>query len=224
MSEDEMLIATQMYMETTGSGEKRSSVPHAGAGPVHSIFMAVLFGLIALAVNVACAPMALASEMEKDYLIGPEDILEVAVWKDEALTKVVVVRPDGKISFPLVGEIKVGGQTVEWLQQQITSRLEGFMSEIEVSVSVNQINSIKIYLIGKVLKAGEYKIGRRINVIQALALAGGLAPFADEDDILILRSTADGQLKIGFNYKAVKQGRALEQNIALQAGDVVVVP
>lgn len=170
-------------------------------------------------------PLGWAGEADADYRIGPEDVLDISVWKDEALTKLVVVRPDGKISFPLVGELAVGGQTVEWLRKQITERLSRFMSEVEVSVSVNQVNSLRVYLIGKVLRPGEYKIGRAINVMQALALAGGLAPFADEDDILILRTESnENQLQIPFNYKAVKRGEELGQNIPLQTGDVVVVP
>jgi polysaccharide export outer membrane protein len=219
-----MLIARQISGKTTVFGGTRFRISHTWAEPVQSFFVAALVCLTALVVNLAYAPMALAEAGEQGYIIGPEDILEISVWKDDALTKVVVVRPDGKISFPLVGEIAAGGQTVTWLRQQISSGLEGFMSEIEVSVSVNQINSIKIYLIGKVLRPGEYTIGRQINVIQALALGGGLAPFADEDDILILRSTVNGPQKIRFNYKAVKQGRELEQNIPLKAGDVVVIP
>lgn len=160
-----------------------------------------------------------------EYTIGPEDVLEISVWKDEALTRVVVVRPDGKISFPLVGELSVGGKTVDWVKQQISNCLSGYMSEVEVTVSVNQVNSIRVYLLGKVAHPGEYRIGRGINVIQALALAGGLAPFADEDDVLILRTKSDGsQQKIPFDYKAVKRGEDLEQNIALLTGDVVVVP
>ena len=161
----------------------------------------------------------------EEYIIGPEDVLEISVWKDEALTRVVVVRPDGKISFPLVGELSVGGKTVDWVKQQISDYLSGYMSEVEVTVSVNQVNSIRVYLLGKVARPGEYRIGRGINVIQALALAGGLAPFADEDDILILRTKNDGsQQKIPFNYKAVKRGEDLAQNIFLLTGDVVIVP
>ena len=186
------------------------------------------FLIVSLAITLFCtfvASKGQAAELDADYLVGPEDVLEISVWKDEALTKVVVVRPDGKISFPLVGELKAGGQTVEWLREQIANRLRGFMSEVEVSVSVNQVNSIRVYMIGKVARPGEYKLGRAINVIQALSLAGGLAPFADEDDILILRIQNDGnQLQIPFDYKKVKRGEALGQNVVLQTGDVVVVP
>ena len=191
----------------------------------HLNFSSLLICIVSTILSAYYVPASWALEADAGYLIGPEDVLEISVWKDEALTKIAVVRPDGKISFPLVGELTVGGQTVEWVREQITKKLSGFMSEIEVSVSVNQVNSIRVYLIGKVLRPGEYKIGRAINVMQSLALAGGLAPFADEDDILILRTENNGnQLQIPFDYKTVKRGEALEQNIALQTGDVVVVP
>ncbi len=168
--------------------------------------------------------MAGAEERGQGYVIGPEDVLEIAVWKDSELTKMVVVRPDGRISFPLIGEIQAGGQTVERLQNEIKSRLEGYMSESVVSVSVNQINSMRIYVIGTVLRPGEFRIGRNINVLQALSLAGGLAPFADADSIAILRTENNAQTKIGFKYEEVARGKNLEQNIFLKTGDVVVVP
>ena len=188
-------------------------------------FWSGLLVIIVLSIVTVSALAAGAETADGAYRIGPEDVLEISVWKDEALTKLVVVRPDGKITFPLAGELKAGGQTVQWLKEQITKRLSRFMSEVEVSVSINQVNSIRVYLIGKVARPGEYKIGRSINVIQALSLAGGLAPFADEDDILILRTNSDGShLQIPFDYKMVKRGKELEQNVGLQTGDVVVVP
>lgn len=187
--------------------------------------MRILCIVLLLSVDVASAGLAGNNDADADYCIGPEDILDISVWKDEALTRVTVVRPDGKITFPLAGELAVGGKTVGWLTEEIEKRLSGFMSDVEVTVSVNQVNSIRVYLIGKVGRPGEYKIGRSINVMQALALAGGLAPFADQDDIFILRTERDGrQLQIPFNYKAIERGQLLDQNIRLQPGDVVVVP
>ena len=188
-------------------------------------FSGIRILFIVLFLPVAVAATSWAGDADADYRIGPEDILEISVWKDEALTRMVVVRPDGKITFPLAGELAVGGRTVAWLTEEIDKRLSGFMSDVEVTVSVNQVNSLRVYLIGKVGRPGEYKIGRSINVMQALALAGGLAPFADEDDIFVLRTETDGhQLQIPFDYKAIERGTALEQNIPLQPGDVVVVP
>ncbi len=158
------------------------------------------------------------------YVIGPEDVLEIALWKDPELTKIIVVRPDGRISFPLIGEVMAGGVTVEWLQAEIEKRILEYVPEPVVSVNVVEVNSKWIYVIGNVMRPGAFKSGRNINVLQALSIAGGLAKFADEDSILILRTGEKGQIKIPFNYKAIKKGKDLEQNIFLETGDVVVVP
>ena len=166
----------------------------------------------------------IASNQDNDYLIGPEDILEISVWKDPDLTKQVVVRPDGRISFPLVGEVQVGGHSVEWLQKNISKRIHEYVPDAVVTVMVIQVNTFKIYVVGKVARPGEYRIGKKINIMQALALAGGLAPFADDDDILILRYLDGKQMKIPFDYSLVKKGKAIDQNIWLNNGDVVVVP
>ncbi len=164
-----------------------------------------------------------AAAKDGQYLIGPEDILEISVWKDMDLTKQVVVRPDGKVSFPLIGEVEAGGHSIAWLQDQITLRIHDYVPDAVVTVMVIQINSMKIYVVGKIARPGEYKIGRRINVMQALALSGGLNPFANEDGILILRGSNKDQAKISFNYSQVKKGKAIEQNIWLKDGDVIVV-
>jgi polysaccharide export outer membrane protein len=169
-------------------------------------------------------PSTLSAEEDTPYIIGPEDILEISVWKDPELTKQIIVRPDGKISFPLIGEIKAGGQTVKSLEKELKKRLSEYIPDAMVTVMVIQVNSIKIYVIGKVGRSGEYTIGRSINVMQALSLAGGLSTFADADSIVILRREKGSQIKIPFNYKEVKKGINLEQNILLQGGDILVVP
>ena len=165
-----------------------------------------------------------AGEPHKAYRIGPEDVLEISVWKDESLTRQVVVRPDGRISFPLIGEVDAGGHSIEWLEKEIKQRINEYVPDATLSVTVIQINSIKIYVIGKVARPGEYRIGRKINLMQALSLAGGLAPFADENNILVLRTEKSSQIRIPFRYKEVERGENLEQNIVLETGDVVVVP
>ncbi len=165
-----------------------------------------------------------AKEKDTAYLIGPEDILEISVWKDIDLTKQVVVRPDGRISFPLIGEVMAGGRAVKDLEKALKKKISEYIPDAMVTVMVIQVNSIKIYVIGKVARPGEYKVGRAINVMQALSLAGGLNAFADADSILILRNENGSQIKIPFNYKKVKKGRELEQNIMLKTGDVIVAP
>ena len=173
---------------------------------------------------ILCPSTVTASNQDNYYLIGPEDVLEISIWKDPDLTKQVIVRPDGRISFPLVGEVEVGGHSVEWLQKHITERIHEYVPDAVVTVMVIQVNTIKIYVVGKVARPGEYRIGKKINIMQALALAGGLAPFADDDDILVLRYLGGKQVKIPFDYSRVKKGKAIEQNIWLNNGDVVVVP
>jgi polysaccharide export outer membrane protein len=158
------------------------------------------------------------------YLIGPEDILSISVWKNEDLNHEVVVRPDGKISFPLIGDIKAGGKTPEELRLEITKSLDKFIPDPVVTVMVLNINSIKIYVIGNVLRPGEFILGRRINVLQALTKAGGLNDFASLKDIIIIRTIGERQIKMPFNYKEITKGKGTEQNIFLQTGDVIVVP
>ena len=158
------------------------------------------------------------------FVLGPEDILEISVWKDETLTKQVVIRPDGKISFPLIGEIQAAGRTVEDLRKEIIEKLSEFISDPVVTVMVIGINSYKIYVIGKVNKPGAYTVGRPVNVMQALSMAGGFSPFADLEHISILREQNGKQIRIKFNYKEVAKGKHLEENILLKRGDVIVVP
>ena len=169
-------------------------------------------------------PSTLWAENDTPYIIGPEDILEISVWKDPDLTKQVIVRPDGKISFPLIGEVDAGGHTVKFLEEELKKKISEYIPDAMVTVMVIQVNSIKIYVIGKIARPGEYKIGHAINVMQALSLAGGLSAFADTDSILILRSEENSQIKIPFNYEEIKKGINLEQNIILRNRDVIIVP
>ncbi|MEA3222422.1 MAG: polysaccharide biosynthesis/export family protein [Thermodesulfobacteriota bacterium] len=179
--------------------------------------------LAAVGVLLFSASTLSADEKDGPYLIGPEDVLEISVWKDPDLTKQVVVRPDGKVSFPLIGEVDAGGRSVASLEKEVKKRISEYVPDAVVTVMVVQINSIKIYVVGGVAKSGEYRIGRKINVMQALAMAGGLTPFADEKDIVILRHDNKGGIKIPFNYGKVKKGKAIEQNIWLKDGDIIVV-
>jgi polysaccharide export outer membrane protein len=172
-------------------------------------------------VNVSLAQETV--ENTNHYLLGPEDLLEISVWKDEALTKQVVVRPDGKISFPLVGDVQASGRTAKQLQEELTEGISAYVPDPVVTVMVLQVNSFKVYVIGKVAQPGEYRVGKPINVMQALSMAGGLSPFADSDNIVILRNNNGKQETIKFDYGKVCKGKRLEQNIQLQTGDTVVV-
>jgi polysaccharide export outer membrane protein len=160
-----------------------------------------------------------------EYEIGPEDLLEIFVWKEKDLQREVLVRPDGWLTFPLVGNVSAKGKTAQQLQDEIATRLRKYIPDPNVSVSVKKVAGYKIFVIGKVHKPGELVVGRFIDVIQALTLAGGLTPFADDDNIRILRKDQEGkETVIMFDYADVRKGRQLEQNIMLKSGDVIIVP
>ena len=165
-----------------------------------------------------------ARALNPDYQIGPEDVLEISVWKEEGLKKEVLVRPDGGISFPLAGDMQAAGKTARQLQQEITRRLEKFIPDPTVSVAVQKVAANRIYVIGKVNKPGEFVAGRYVDVLQGLSMAGGLTPFAAENDIKVLRRENGKDLVFPFRYSDVKKGEHLEQNVILKGGDVVVVP
>ena len=159
-----------------------------------------------------------------DYVLGPEDVLSISVWRDEHLTKEVVVRPDGMVSFPLIGDVQAAGRTVEDLRLDITKRLTRYIPNVHVSVAVTKLLSYRIYVLGRVAKPGEYLVGHHTDVLQALSLAGGLTPFAAENDIKVLRRRNGEEQVFGFRYGDAKRGNDLKQNILLQRGDVVMVP
>ena len=158
------------------------------------------------------------------YLLGPEDMLKIAVWKDEHLTQELVVRPDGMITFPLIGEIVASGRTAEDVGLEITTRLLKFLPSPTVTVTVLKVQSYRIYVLGQVHKPGEYQAGHRTDVLQALSMAGGLTPYAAENDIKIIRRTGLEELVFPFRYGDAQKGKDLHQNILLQRGDLVMVP
>jgi polysaccharide export outer membrane protein len=160
----------------------------------------------------------------EDYKLNPGDIISIQVWKESDLQKDVLIRPDGKFSFPLTGDITASGRSVEEVREQVKKRLARFIPELVVSISVLKIEGNKIYVIGQVGRSGEIIANPHIDVVQALALSGGMSTFADVNNITILRRTPTGQKAIPFKYGDIEKGKRLEQNIMLQAGDVVVVP
>lgn len=161
---------------------------------------------------------------DTSYKILPGDLLQVSVWKEEDLQLELLVRPDGAISIPLAGEIPTGNKSVSDLQTDITLRLARFIKDPVVTVSVKQVLGNKIYVIGQVNNPGEFIVNPQVDVMQALSMAGGTTPFADLDNIRILRRIDSIQSALSFNYKDVIRGRNLEQNVMLKSGDVVVVP
>ncbi len=158
------------------------------------------------------------------YVIGPEDALEISVWKDETLKAATLVRPDGGISFPLAGDFIVAGKTAAQVREELVKRLEKFIPEPVVTVSVVRVASYRIYVLGRVNKPGDFQVGRNIDVLQALSIAGGMTPFASEDGIRIIRKVDGKTVSIPFQYSRVRKGADLSQNITLKSGDVLLVP
>lgn len=159
-----------------------------------------------------------------DYIVGAGDVLEITVWKDETLSTVVTVLPDGKISIPLIGGYSAMGKTVKQIRREIKKKMSKYIPKPEITVSIKQVNSMWIYVIGKVINAGRFQLNGNINVLQALSMAGGLTPFADSKEIKIIRETNEKTLIFNFNYKDVARGQNLSSNIHLQKGDVVIIP
>ena len=169
-------------------------------------------------------PVGGVAVSDPGYLLGPEDALEIAVWRDETLKATVLVRPDGGISFPLAGDFIVAGKTAAQVREELVKRLEKFIPEPVVTVSVARVASYRIYVIGRVNKPGDFQAGRNIDVLQALTLAGGMTPFAAEDGIQIIRKVDGKSVSIPFQYSRVRKGGDLSQNITLKSGDVLLVP
>ena len=158
------------------------------------------------------------------YVIGPQDVLNISVWKEPELSRTVPVRPYGKISLPLLHDIQAAGLTPMGLALPIKERLRKYLADPQVTVIVTEINSQRIYILGEVTRAGAYSLLPNMTVLQALSSAGGFLEFADQKNIHILRNENGRQVKFLFNYKEVVKGRRLEQNIVLKSGDTIVVP
>ena len=161
---------------------------------------------------------------DPSYIIGPQDVLDINVWKEAELTRVVPVRPDGRISLPLLNDIQAAGLTPGQLAAQITEGLKKFVTNPQVTVIVSQINSQRVYILGEAARPGAYPLLPRMTVLQALSSAGGFTMFANMKKIYVLRQEGGKQEKFPFNYKDVIDGKHSEQNITLKAGDQIVVP
>jgi polysaccharide biosynthesis/export protein len=159
-----------------------------------------------------------------DYIIGEEDVLTITIWKEHDLSGSLVVRPDGKITVPLVGEVYVVGMKPVQLQTLLEEKLKPFITVPQVSIAINQINSRKIYLIGQVVREGTFPINSSMTVLQVLSAAGGLRDFAKRKKIYILRKHGDQEIRFPFDYDAAIHGRNREENIEVQPGDTIVVP
>ncbi len=179
----------------------------------------ILINLFMLVVLLGVIPVVSA----QDYRIGAGDVLEISVWKNPDLTRQLTVLPDGNIQFPLVKELAVEGLTVKELEAQLLAKLKKYVPEPDLTIGVLQVNSLMIYVIGKVNKPGRIVLNDNIDVLQALSIAGGLNPFAKEKEIRVFRKTKTQTKQFNFNYLEVCDGKNLEQNIMLIRGDVIVV-
>lgn len=185
-------------------------------------YLKFLSAIVMLATAALVLPVSSADPVI--YRIGPGDVLDISVWKEEGMQLQVVVKPDGGITFPLAGDIVASGLSTEELTDVLKKRLIRYIPNPVVTVSVAQSVSNKIYVVGKVNRPGEYRATNYMDVLQALSVAGGLTPFADSDDIKIIRRSETGKQVFDFDYDEVISGKHLEMNITLQAGDTVAVP
>jgi polysaccharide export outer membrane protein len=183
-----------------------------------------LVGILFATLMTARAEAQAASAVG-DYRLHAGDKVEVSVWKEVEMQKpTIVVRPDGKFSFPLAGEIVAAGRTATDIRVEIETRLKKYIPDPVVTVGVVEVGGNVAYVIGQVGKPGVFIMNPAINVLQALSLAGGTTPFAKLNNIVVIRTSQGGQRTLSFHYDQVSAGKALEQNVVLESGDVVVVP
>jgi polysaccharide export outer membrane protein len=185
-----------------------------------TIRAALLAGLLAFAV----AGAASAQGVDSDYKLHAGDSITVSVWKELELQRKVIIRPDGRFSFPLAGEIQAAGRSADQVRVDIESKLTKYIPEAVVAVMVEDVSGNRIYVIGQVNKPGMYVMNPELTVLQALSLAGGSTPFAKLGNISVIRGTGTAQKTMPFRYDQVIEGKSLQQNITLQSGDVVLVP
>jgi polysaccharide export outer membrane protein len=170
-------------------------------------------------------PIPQGVPLPADYVIGADDVLTIFFWREKEMTGDVQVRPDGRISMPLLNDLEAAGLTPEELRVRVTQAAEKFFQEPTVSVVVKQINSRKVYVQGNVAKQGPQALSGPMTVVQMLALAGGISEWADKENIAIVRIQKDGSsIRLRFNYEEVMKGKKMQQNILLKPGDTIIVP
>jgi polysaccharide export outer membrane protein len=161
---------------------------------------------------------------DPSYIIGPMDVLEIQVWKEPDFSRKVLVRPDGKITYPLIGDIHASGMNTMGLKALLTEKLENFLSKPEVTVIVLQSSSKNFYIVGKINRPGNYPLNPDMTVLQAISVAGGLNEWADRDSIRIIRRSGGKEEILHFDYDEVISGKNLERNILLKPNDTIMVP
>jgi polysaccharide export outer membrane protein len=169
-------------------------------------------------------PQAEAIASSDQYVIGPEDLLYINVWREEALTRAVPVRADGKISLPLVDEVRAAGLTPLQLKQSLTEKLKNFIDNPSVSVVVTEANSFKVYVTGEVRTPGVYRLRSETTLLQIIPMAGGFTDWANQKKILIIRKEGGKESRITANYRKILEGEDPRSNVVLKPGDTVIVP
>jgi polysaccharide export outer membrane protein len=185
-----------------------------------------LFGTACMTL-MSAAPAATAEEPAQaraPYTLNPGDVLQISVWKEQDLQREVLVAPDGHFSFPLAGDLRAEGRSIEEVRSELTERLSRYIPDLVVTVAILQLAGNKIYVLGQVNRPGEFVMAGNADVMQAIGMAGGPTVFAQVDDIKIIRRTNGTQISIPFKFSDIEAGRKLEQNIMLRAGDTIVVP
>jgi polysaccharide export outer membrane protein len=200
----------------------------------------LFLGMTGILLLSICAPLAHAQKDEKllfkkepqadavassdQYVIGPEDMLYINVWREEALTRTILVRADGKISLPLVDDVQAAGLTPLQLKQNLTEKLKQFIDNPNVSVVVTEANSFKVYVTGEVRTPGVYRLKSETTLLQIIPMAGGFTDWANQKKIMIIRKEGGKEKRITANYKKILEGDDPKSNIVLKPGDTVVVP
>jgi polysaccharide export outer membrane protein len=194
---------------------------HIRARHFFFIFGAWLAGPASAADRLAAPAEVSVTPAAPGYVIGLGDVLRVVVWKEPDLTLEAAVRPDGMITFPLLGDLPAAGRRPGELASTLVTELDRFVEKPRVTVSVSQATSARVYVVGQMVRPGEFPLSGRMTVLKALALAGGFKEFARPDSIVIIR---EDQTVIPFNFKRVAEGKDVSQNVLLLAGDTIVVP
>jgi polysaccharide export outer membrane protein len=170
------------------------------------------------------APSGAATALPPDYVIGPDDVLDVRFWKDQDMSGEVVVRPDGRISLPLLNDVPAAGLTPDQLRARLTDEARRYVESPNATVIVKTINSRKVFITGQVEKPGPYPLTSRVTVVQLIAMAGGLREYAEAEKIVIMRSESGRVTPLKFDYTKLTEGKNVSQNIELRPGDTVIVP
>jgi polysaccharide export outer membrane protein len=194
----------------------------------------LVMAVVLLGLPMGCAPVSkealdeAAKPVPKEFLLGPEDVLEVSVWRNQDLSRIVVVRPDGKISLPLIGDVQASGLHASQVAAKISARLAEFKENPNVSVSLKEVNSYFIFVLGEVQRPGKYPVKSYVTVLQGVSMAGGFLPFASPSQMQVIRTRnengKESQLRIPVPYNDLVAGKGGIGNFTLKSGDTIVVP